>query len=69
MKHIDYGLSLFKATVFDGFPSDQVFDLADVMTRLVREKQLAGFEVHQRFYEIGSHNGIAELEQLFLARA
>jgi NDP-sugar pyrophosphorylase family protein len=69
MKHIDYGLSLFKATVFDGFPSDQVFDLADVMTRLVREKQLAGFEVHQRFYEIGSHSGIAELEQLFLERA
>ncbi len=64
MRHIDYGLSLFKASVFDGWPSDKPFDLADVMSRLVSEKQLAGFEVRERFYEIGSHTGLAELEAL-----
>jgi N-acetyl-alpha-D-muramate 1-phosphate uridylyltransferase len=64
MRHIDYGLSLFKAAVFDSFPADQPFDLADVLSKLVREKQLAGYEVRQRFYEIGSPSGLAELETL-----
>lgn len=69
MRHIDYGLSLFKAAAFDSFPADQPFDLADVMSRLVRENQLAGFQVHERFYEIGSPAGLAELEQFFANRA
>ena len=64
MRHIDYGLSLFKSTVFDRYGANQVFDLAEVMTRLVQEKQLAGYEVRERFYEIGSPSGLAELESL-----
>jgi NDP-sugar pyrophosphorylase family protein len=64
MRHIDYGLSLFKASVFDAYAADQVFDLAEVMGKLVREKQLAGYEVLQRFYEMGSPAGLAELEAL-----
>ena len=67
MRHIDYGLSLFKASAFDGWPADKPFDLADVMQRLVAQKQLAGFEVNERFYEIGSHEGLAELEALLRA--
>ena len=65
MRHIDYGLSLFKASAFDSYPADQPFDLAEVMGKLVREKQLAGFAVRERFYEIGSPAGLAELETLF----
>ena len=64
MRHIDYGLSLFNAAAFDEWSADQPFDLADVMQRLVARKQLAGFEVKERFYEIGSHAGLAELEAL-----
>ena len=64
MRHIDYGLSLFKSTVFDAYAADQPFDLAEVMGRLVREKHLAGYEVTERFYEIGSPAGLAELETL-----
>ncbi len=64
MRHIDYGLSLFKASVFEKFPADAQFDLADVMQKLVHEKQLAGYEVAERFYEIGSPAGLAELEVL-----
>ncbi len=64
MRHIDYGLSLFKAEVFNSYSADQVFDLAEVMAKLVREKQLAGYEVRERFYEIGSPAGLAELEML-----
>ena len=35
------------------------FDLAELMQRLVARKQLAGFEVKERFYEIGSREGLA----------
>jgi NDP-sugar pyrophosphorylase family protein len=69
MRHIDYGLSLFKAEAFKSYPTDQPFDLAEVMTGLVREKQLAGYEVKDRFYEIGSPVGLAELEGLLNPKA
>lgn len=62
MRHIDYGLSVFHARAFDDWPADQAFDLADVMQRLVAREDLAGYEVAERFYEIGSHAGLAELE-------
>ena len=67
MHHIDYGLSLFKASAFASYSAGQPFDLAEVMGKLVREKQLAGYEVHERFYEMGSPSGLAELTSL-LAR-
>lgn len=69
MRHIDYGLSLFRASVFTPYPVDQVFDLAEVMGRLVREKQLAGYEVTERFYEMGSPAGLAELESLLQSKS
>ena len=68
MRHIDYGLSLFKASVFEAYAADQVFDLAEVMGKLVREKQLAGYEVRERFYEMGSPAGLAELETLLRSK-
>jgi NDP-sugar pyrophosphorylase family protein len=68
MRHIDYGLSLFKASVFDSYSADQIFDLAEVLGRLVREKQLAGYEVFERFYEIGSPAGLPELESLLQSK-
>jgi NDP-sugar pyrophosphorylase family protein len=69
MTHIDYGLSMFKASVFEGYAAGQVFDLADVMGRLAREKQLAGYEVFERFYEVGSPAGLPELESLLKSKA
>ncbi|MGA3282972.1 MAG: nucleotidyltransferase family protein [Verrucomicrobiota bacterium] len=64
MHHIDYGLSLFQAAAFDAYPAGEPFDLAEVMGRLVQEKQMAGYEVRERFYEIGSPAGLSELETL-----
>ena len=68
MRHIDYGLSLFQAAAFEPYPAGGRFDLAEVMGRLVREKQLAGYEVRDRFYEIGSPAGLAELETLLQSK-
>ena len=64
MHHIDYGLGIFRAAAFDGFPRDAVVDLADVQASLVRRKQLVGCEIKDRFYEIGSPAGLAELDAL-----
>jgi NDP-sugar pyrophosphorylase family protein len=58
MRHIDYGLGVFTRAAFEGSPHA---DLADVYGDLLRRGQLAAFEVHERFYEIGSFDGIAEL--------
>jgi len=64
MHHIDYGLGVFRAAAFDGFPRDAVVDLAEVQKSLVARRQLAGFEIAQRFYEIGSPAGLNELDAL-----
>lgn len=64
MRYIDYGIAVLSAEVFASFPNDQAFDLADVYSRLVSEKQMAAYEVKQRFYEIGSREGLAELDSL-----
>lgn len=63
MRYIDYGLSLFRSSVFREWPAGQPFDLAEVMAKLVAARDLAGFEVSERFYEIGSPAGLAELEE------
>lgn len=67
MRHIDYGLGLFRAAAFAGLPRDEVVDLAAVQTDLVSRSELAGYEMKQRFYEIGSHAGLAELDRLLRA--
>ena len=68
MHHIDYGLGVFRTTAFDGFARDTVVDLAEVQKSLVARHQLAGYEMKQRFYEIGSHEGLQELDTLLRAQ-
>jgi NDP-sugar pyrophosphorylase family protein len=64
MRHIDYGISVLTSGVFSGFPDNAPFDLADLYSCLVSEKHIAAYEVKQRFYEIGSAQGLAELDAL-----
>ena len=67
MRCIDYGLSIFSAEVFRNLPPDEVVDLAEIMQGLLARKQLTGYLVEQRFYEVGSPEGLREFEQLMLA--
>jgi len=60
MRHIDYGLGVFRRSVFEGLPP-RPHDLAAVYRDLLARNELAGVEVPERFYEIGSLAGIAEL--------
>jgi NDP-sugar pyrophosphorylase family protein len=64
MRHIDYGLGILRAEALAPYPADAPFDLAEVYRDLSRAGKLAGYEVRHRFYEIGSHTGLAELDAL-----
>jgi NDP-sugar pyrophosphorylase family protein len=62
MRHIDYGLGVLCASVLDSVPSDRATDLASIYEGLAASEDLAAFEVSQRFYEVGSHAGLEEME-------
>jgi N-acetyl-alpha-D-muramate 1-phosphate uridylyltransferase len=68
MRHIDYGLGAISADVLADEDTTGPFDLADIYHRLSLSGQLAGYEVHERFYEIGSHKGLAEAADYFKGR-
>jgi NDP-sugar pyrophosphorylase family protein len=69
MRWIDYGLLAFRRDVIaDRVPPGTPADLAPVCTALAAEGLLAGYEVSERFYEIGSVAGRDELEAVLAAR-
>ena len=67
MDYIDYGLGVLSSKILIGHKEDEVFDLADVYHDLSIQGSLAGVEVHERFYEIGSHQGLQETAEYLLA--
>jgi len=69
MGYIDYGLSVLTSRALARYPADQAIDLADVYHTLSMAGDLAGHEVFERFYEIGSHQGLAETEDYFKRQA
>ncbi|MBY0461639.1 MAG: nucleotidyltransferase family protein [Alphaproteobacteria bacterium] len=67
MDYIDYGLSLFQSSAFVEYECGSNLDLSEVQKKLVQQQEMGGFEVTQRFYEIGSVTGWQELSD-FLSR-
>jgi NDP-sugar pyrophosphorylase family protein len=68
MNYIDYGLGVFQASAFTEIPRGESSDLAGLYDGLLQRGQLAGFEVHERFYEIGSAEGLKETAAFLEAR-
>jgi NDP-sugar pyrophosphorylase family protein len=68
MRYIDYGLGVFRAGAFHALPAGKVCDLTELYADLLQRKQLAAFEVHERFYEIGSPAGLRETSEFLAAR-
>lgn len=68
MRHIDYGLGILTAGAFEPWRGGaEPFDLSAVYRRLIARGELAGHEVHERFYEIGSTEGLADTRALLEA--
>jgi N-acetyl-alpha-D-muramate 1-phosphate uridylyltransferase len=68
MRHIDYGLGAMSAEVLADEDPTEPFDIADIYHRLSLSGKLAGYEVQERFYEIGSHKGLQEAADYFRDR-
>lgn len=68
MAHIDYGLGVVSASCLAGLCDGEPFELSDLYHQLSLRGELAGFEVRERFYEIGSWQGMADTESYLRSR-
>ncbi len=68
MAYIDYGLGALQAKAFDAYPEDTVIDLTAIYQGLLTRNELAGFEVTQRFFEVGSLAGLEETRRYLSAK-
>jgi NDP-sugar pyrophosphorylase family protein len=64
MRHIDYGLGVFRSRAFASIGEGEEGDLSQVYRNLLAQGDLAALEVRERFYEIGSFEGLRETSEL-----
>jgi N-acetyl-alpha-D-muramate 1-phosphate uridylyltransferase len=69
MQYIDWGLGVFRSTVFASYPSGEPLDLARVYQDLLAAGDLEGCEMANRFYEVGSPQGITDLDRYLKTRS
>lgn len=69
MRHIDYGLGVFQRTAFEKVSADHPYDLAKLYQDLRHQDELAGYEVRERFYEVGSFAGLEEMRHFIATRS
>ena len=63
MVYIEYGLNIFRKEVLELVPGNQFYSLDDLFPKLIEMKEILAFEVTERFYEIGSLQGLREFEE------
>jgi NDP-sugar pyrophosphorylase family protein len=70
MRYIDYGLIFLRRMVVErDIPPLVRCELSDVLHQLSLRGELAGFEVKERFYEIGSPDGLADFKKYITSNA
>ena len=65
MSHIYYGLGVLSPSGLQTCPKNEPSDLADFYHRLSVHTLLAGCEVFERFYKVGSNQGLRETTAYF----
>jgi MurNAc alpha-1-phosphate uridylyltransferase len=68
LSYIDIGVCVFSRRVFAPYTETAVVDLGHICRDLAQHRQLAGFEVSERFYEVGSPQGIFDAETFLSQR-
>lgn len=64
MRYVDYGLSVWRRDVIETMvPSGAAGDVATLFSILAKTGRLAGYQAHDRFYEVGSVEGLRDLER------
>ncbi len=69
MKYIDYGVAVLRRSALDRIPPGEPYDLATLYTQLVSEGKMTGYEVTNRFYEIGTPASLEEARRYLEANA
>ena len=64
LEYIDAGLSILKKEVLNLVPEEEPYDLEELYRALISEEEMSAFEVKQRFYQIGSFEGLEEFKNL-----
>ncbi len=62
------GLTIFQREALEMLASDRFMLMDEIYQGLVASRNLACFILRQRFYEIGSHAGLADLERYLTSR-
>lgn len=60
MQYIDFGLSFYKKGIFEFYPPGLNLDLSQIQKDLSIKNSLGGYVVRERYYEVGSFEGIEE---------
>ncbi len=63
MVYIEYGANIFRREVLKMVPENQAHSLDELFPRLIEMDELLAFEVKERFYEIGSPEGLEDFGQ------
>ena len=66
--YIEYGVNIFRKEVLKMIPENQFYPLEHLFPRLIEPEELLAFEVKERFYEIGSPQGLKDFEN-YIKRA
>jgi NDP-sugar pyrophosphorylase family protein len=60
MAYIDYGVNLFRKDVLKLVPGAVPYSLGALFQQLIARRELLAYEVSERFYQIGSPEGLKE---------
>lgn len=63
MVYIEYGANIFKKEVLNYIPEKQPYSLNEVFLGLIDKRGLLAYEVKERFYQIGSPQGLEEFKE------
>lgn len=62
MVYIEYGVNIFKKETLEMIPEGH-FPLEQLFPQLIARRELLAYEVRERFYDIGSHQGFEEFTE------
>ena len=66
MEYIDAGVAILKKEALSHLPEKSPYSLETLYQGLVARHQMAAYETKDRFYEIGSNEGLEEFRRLVI---
>ena len=67
MIYIEYGVNIFRKEVLEMIPENQPYSLDELFPRIIERGELLAFEVKERFYEVGSEQGLQEFGEFIMS--